>query len=96
MTTITKTENSITCNGHAGDRICCAMLTALTVSLISNICQRLKETAVYELSDGYFKIDFRNISETSKILIESYWYSLNGLAASYPENFEIVNPGEQG
>lgn len=91
MTNISIRSNRITCDGHAGDKIACAMLTALTVSLVDNLINRLNDKVDCALDKGLFILNFgRNrISPAAVVLIDSYVYSLNKLAESYPENFKI-------
>ena len=91
MTSISIRSNRITCDGHAGDKIACAMLTALTVSLVDNLVNRLNDKVDCILDKGLFILNFdRNrISPAAVTLIDSYVYSLHKLAESYPENFKI-------
>ena len=91
MTSISIRSNRITCDGHAGDKIACAMLTALTVSLVDNLVNRLNDKVDCILDKGLFILNFdRNrISPAAVTLIDSYVYSLHKLVESYPENFKI-------
>lgn len=93
MTNISIEHNRIRCDGHAGDKIACAMLTALTVSLVDNLINRLNCDKIdCTLDRGLFILDFdRNrISPAAVVLIDSYVYSLHKLTESYPENFTII------
>lgn len=91
MTNISIRSNRITCDGHAGDKIACAMLTALTVSLVDNLLNRLRCEIDCTLDRGLFVLNFeRNrISPAAVELIDSYVYSLHKLTESYPDNFKI-------
>lgn len=91
MTNISIRHDKIICDGHAGDKIACAMLTALTVSLVDNLINRLNDKVDCTLDKGLFVLNFeRNrISPASNVLIDSYIYSLHKLTESYPENFKI-------
>lgn len=91
MTNISMENNRIRCDGHAGDKVACAMLTALTVSLVDNLINRLNDKVDCTLDAGLFVLDFdRNrISPAAAVLIDSYIYSLSNLTKSYPENFKI-------
>lgn len=91
MTNISIRSNRIVCDGHAGDKIACAMLTALTVSLVDNLINRLNSEIDCTLDKGLFVLTYeRNrISPAAAELIDSYAYSLHKLAESYPENFKI-------
>lgn len=91
MTNIIIESNRIKCKDHAGDKTACAMLTALTVSLVDNLINRLNDKVDCILDKGLFILNFdRNrISPAANTLIDSYVYSLNKLTESYPENFKI-------
>ena len=91
MTNISIRSGRITCDGHAGDKIACAMLTALTVSLVDNLINRLNSEIDCTLDRGFFVLNYeRNrISPAAVELIDSYVYSLHKLTESYPDNFKI-------
>lgn len=91
MTSISIGRDKIKCEDHAGDRTACAMLTALTVSLVDNLMNRLNDKVDCVLDKGLFILNFdRNrISPAANTLIDSYVYSLHKLTESYPENFKI-------
>ena len=89
MTTITRTTGKITCDGHSGNRTCCAMLTAVIGSLAVNI-SRLSLKAEYEISAGPFEIDFSKLSENDMLYIEYFWRAVCSLSDSYPENLSIL------
>ena len=90
MTMVLIDKEKIVVEDHAGDKIVCAMLTSLTVSLISNITQRLSLDAKYELSDGHFVLYFKNLTQKATDLVDAYIYSLRGLSESYPENIRFI------
>ena len=90
MTTIKITRARISCDGHAGNKVACAMLTALTVSLIKNLVERLQLNIDFSLKPGAFFVATDGINGEGKILIDAYKYSLYGLADSYPNSFSIV------
>lgn len=90
MIVIRRTDSHITCDGHAGNEICCAMLSALTTSFVEDLTERSNLNVDYTLEFGKFDIDLNTIPGFKSDIIESYWFSLNSLARSYPENFKIV------
>ena len=90
MTHIYINDHSISCVGHAGDKIACAMLTAITYSLVDNIVNRLDyHDLSYDLEPGLFIIDYRNTSGAAMELVEAFKYSICRLAEDYPDNFKI-------
>lgn len=93
MTLIQRTDTNICCEGHAGDKVCCAMLTALSVSLVENLTERIDSDVEYTLESGYFNININGLSNDAMFLIEAYWYSLVSLSNSYPANFSVIRRG---
>ena len=89
MTTIKITKTMIECSDHAGDRVKCAMLSALTVSLIENLTERLALNIEYSLRSGYFYMDLRHLDAVATTLVDSYIYSLISLSNSFPDNFSL-------
>lgn len=83
--------DAIEIDGHAGNKIVCAMVTALTVSLINNL-QRIGDTPAYELREGYFRLIRRGLSIEGDILTDAFLYSIRGLMESYPDCFEKAVP----
>lgn len=90
MTKILISDNLIECTGHAETRVQCAMLTALTVSSLKYITEKLHENTPHVLKDGYCMIDTSCLSERAECVIDAYKYALVGLAESYPDNFAII------
>ena len=89
MTRITISPLMIECSGHAGDKVACAMLTALIIGLMKNLTERLGFNPSYTLQDGYFRILTGDIYGDGKVLVDSFAYALRGLAESRPGNFYI-------
>lgn len=89
MTTITNKNGVIECSGHAGSHEHCAMLTALSVALVTNIEDRLGESVNHKLTSGYFMIDIDGLSERAVDLVEAFWFAVKGLAANYPAYIRI-------
>lgn len=90
MTRIRKNENVIECHGHATEKVACAMLTALIVSLIKNLTERLGYDVNFVLEPGRFELYPAGIAGDGKALIDAFTYSLDGLVASYPDSFQFV------
>lgn len=91
MTQIKITDSIIECDGHAGDKIKCAMLSSMTVSLIENITERLDIYVDYSLQSGYFRMNTKRLDAATQILVDSYIYSVISLANSFPDNFSITD-----
>lgn len=92
MTTITRTNEQIELDGHASSTTCCAMITALSICLLANLTERLCVPVEYEIGAGHCCVNFSKIKEDQQAmnLIDAYYYGLQGLRDSYPENFKII------
>ena len=77
--------DGITIDGHAGyaeagKDIVCAGVTALTENLIDSIESLTKDEIQYEISPGRVDIHFKNLSEYGKLLIDSFFLGICGIA----------------
>lgn len=90
MTIVTFSDNVIECKGHAETKVECAMLTALTVSSVKFVTEKLNEFPDYVLDDGHFRIDTSTLSEKAAIVMDAYKHALIGLAESYPYSFVVT------
>lgn len=95
MVHISRAGGLIECRGHAASEVGCAMLTALTDSLLENIGERLGEHLAGEPESGHFAIMRDGLSEKAADLFDAYWYSLTQLAKCRPLDFKIdsITPG---
>lgn len=77
-------------DGHAGNKIACAMMTALSVAYINN----LRDMAFYEgnctLDVGVMDVMVPSDNSVAVFLTEAFWNAVNGLVQSYPNSFSIV------
>ena len=89
MMMIKRDYSCIEMHGHAADKIPCAMMTALSVSLIKNITERLKEDADFRLDKGVFFLNTMSLSLEAMSLVDAFWYSVQNLANDYPTSFCI-------
>ena len=85
--------DGITIDGHAGyaeagKDIVCAGVTALTENLIDSI-ESLDEIQ-YEISPGRVDIQFKNLSEDGKLLVDSFFLGICGIAQDFPEHVKII------
>ena len=89
MMLIKRNDKEIEMAGHAEDKIPCAMLTALFVSLLQNITERLKEDIDCHIDKGTFYLDLTQLSTDAMVIVDSFWYSIKKLAHDYPASFRI-------
>lgn len=85
-------EKGITITGHAGyaqpgKDIVCAAVSMLTQNLIASMCQLTKERIVYVIKPGHIDIEFKNLSEQGKLLIDSFFIGISTVIESYGSEY---------
>ena len=93
MIVIKREDNAITVTGHAnyapaGYDIICASVTILAYNLIDSIVNLTTEKIKYDMQPGMVHIYFENesLSKDAQLLVDSFFISANGMAASYPKH----------
>lgn len=94
MIVINAREECISIQGHAGyaekgKDIVCAGVTALTQTLIKSINDLTMDRPEYEIAPGVFYMELKNLSEKSKILVDSFFIGLCSIAEEFPEYIRI-------
>lgn len=94
MITISITETSIHVLGHAGagppgQDIVCSAVSTLAQNLISSIEELTDDKIKHSISPGMVDIDHEELSEASKLLVDSFFLGICRIANSYPEYVRI-------
>ena len=81
-------------SGHAGyaepgKDIVCAGVTALTQTLIQSIENLTDDKIEYRISPGKAEIEYRNLSEKSKTLVDSFFVGIRLIAEEFPEYVKV-------
>ena len=81
--------------GHAnyaeyGKDIVCAGVTALMRTLAKSIEDLTEDKIEYKISSGKVDIHYRNPSEKSKTLVDSFFVGVCMIANEYPEYVKIT------
>lgn len=87
--------DGITIEGHAGyaepgKDIVCAGVTALAENLIDSIESLTEDKIQYEVSPGRVDIYYENLSEDAKLLVDSFFLGICGIAQDFPEHVKIL------
>lgn len=87
--------DGITIDGHAGyaeagKDIVCAGVTALVENLIDSIEGLTVDTIQYEVSPGRADIHYKDLSEEGKLLVDSFFFGICGIAQDFPEHVKII------
>lgn len=81
-------------SGHAGyaepgKDIVCAGVTALTQTLIQSIENLTDDKIEYRISPGKVEVEYRNLSEKSKSLVDSFFIGICLIAEEFPEYVKV-------
>ena len=102
MIVVSISTTTITVEGHAGyaeqgKDIICSAVSALTFNLIKAIESLTKDKIKYQDdTPGYINIEFENLSEESKLLIDSFFIGISEVANAYPEYVQITGAAPNG
>lgn len=82
-------------SGHAGyaepgKDIVCAAVTALTQTLVQSIDDLTDDEIEYRISPGNAEIEYRNLSEKSKTLVDSFFVGIRLIADEFPDYVAIM------
>lgn len=81
-------------SGHAGyaepgKDIVCAGVTALTQTLIQSIDDLTDDKIEYRIYPGKVEVEYRNLSEKSKTLVDSFFVGICLIAEEFPEYVKV-------
>lgn len=102
MIVVTVSTAQITVDGHAdyaeqGKDIVCSAVSVLTFNLIKSIECLTKDEIKYQAdTPGHINIDLKNLSEQSKLLIDSFFIGISEVATAYPEYVQITGTVPNG
>ena len=87
-------QDEIVLSGHAnyaetGRDIVCAGATVLVQTLIRSIEDLTEDKIEYEISPGWADIRYRNLSETARALVDSFFIGICMIVEEYPEYIRI-------
>ena len=68
-------------------------VTALTENLIGSIESLTKDEIQYEISPGRVDIQFKNLSEDGKLLVDSFFLGICLIADDFPEYIKFHGNG---
>lgn len=88
-------KDRITVTGHSGydepgQDIVCAGVTTLCQTLIRSIESLTEDTIKYEISPGRADIQYGNLSEKSRTLVDSFFIGTCMIADEFPDYVRIV------
>lgn len=95
MIVVTVRPDKITVLGHAGyaeqgKDIVCAGVTALSQALLRSMEALTGDLPEYQVSPGAFELNIENLSEKSRILVDSFFIGICEIANDFPEYVRIA------
>lgn len=94
MIVVTVSEDGIRIEGHAdhdekGKDIVCAAVSTLAQTLIKSLESFTHDKLWHVLRPGYINLEYGNLSEAGKLLVDSFFLGICGIKEAYPEYLEI-------
>lgn len=98
MIVIAAHDGGIQIRGHAyyaseGYDIVCASISALMWAFIESVEQMTDDKIKYDVSPGRADICFRNLSETAKVLMSSFFIGVQSVEAEYLDRVKVYRNG---
>lgn len=96
MITIEIGLDKLEVRGHAGyakkgNDIVCAAISALSLGLAHSLEALTDSKVSHEISSGYLKIEYKNLSEQGKLLIDSFFITASDIQCAYGSKYiEII------
>ena len=95
MIAVSVRKDGIEISGHAnyaeaGKDIVCAGVSALLESLVDSIEGLTRDTIQCEISPGRADIHYKDLSEAGKLLVDSFFLGISGIAQDFPEYVKII------
>ena len=93
--------NRLEVQGHAGyakrgDDVVCAAISALSLGLVHSLEALTGDKVSHEMSNGYLKIEYENLSERGKLLIDSFFITASDIQCAYGNKYiEIIADGHK-
>ena len=95
MITIYNINDRISVEGHAdygpyGQDIVCSAISTLLQTYIESVAN-LSSDEIYSIGEGRAFVEHKALSEQGKVLKESFFIGINGVASAYSDNVQIIN-----
>lgn len=95
MIVIERKKDGISIRGHAnyapiGQDIVCSAVSVLVQTLIQSVEELTADKIEYSMQPGTVDIKFWSLSDHSKVLINSFFIGIEGIATAYPDNVNIA------
>lgn len=101
MIVVNITQTGLTVDGHAGyaetgNDIICAAVSALAQGLIHSLEALTDDRISYRLRDGHIDIEYEDLSEQGRLLIDSFFIAVSDIQLTYGEKYVKINTAPDG
>lgn len=101
MIVVNITQTGLTVDGHAGyaetgNDIICAAVSALAQGLIHSLDALTDDRISYQIRDGHIGIEYENLSEQGKLLIDSFFIAVSDMQMTYGEKYVKIDAAPHG
>lgn len=101
MIVVNVTKNGLTVDGHAGyaetgNDIICAAVSVLAQGLIHSLDALTDDRIFYQIRDGHIDIEYENLSEQGKLLIDSFFIAVSDTQMTYGAQYVKINTVPDG
>lgn len=101
MITIEIGLDKLEVRGHAGyakagDDVVCAAISALSLGLVHSLEALTGDKVSHEISNGYLKIEYKNLSEQGKLLIDSFFITASDIQMTYGNQYVKIDTAPHG
>ena len=101
MITIEIGLDKLEVRGHAGyakkgDDIVCAAISALSLGLAHSLEALTDSEISHEISSGYLKIEYKNLSKQGKLLIDSFFITASDIQMTYGNQYVKIDTAPHG
>lgn len=101
MIAVNFTPLGLTVDGHAGyakngNDIICAAVSALAQGLVHSLVALTDDRITYHIAGGHIDINYKDLSEKGKLLIDSFFIAVSDLGLTYGDAYlEITADGRK-
>lgn len=96
MIAVNISEDGIIIDGHAGyaesgNDIVCSAVTVLAFNLINSMEALTDDKIEYQAEKpGHIEIEFKDLSERGKLLMDSFFIGISEIIRAYPEYVQLL------
>lgn len=95
MIDVNVAPDKVSVSGHAGHGIrghdiVCAGVSALSYTLLHSLDTLTDDHVSVDIKDGYMELQYENLSERGRLLIDSFFVGICRIAERYPESLHIA------